>query len=181
MKRYLLSGCLIVLLCVTLAGCSIVNWSLGKETPNCELLAPLESPMMLSEEKDAMHIEYPEVDFAEKTTISTGKYGFRYMLEIEEPIVFYQTVPEDLQFEAISYGIYEDEALQTPVSEIHIKDVLEFNHKFEMGEVSREDYPEYREWNKVTLEPGIYYLGVYSTDSKDESIIVYESTYEFAK
>lgn len=177
MKKYLLIACTLILLGSFLVGCSTEKQKVETEIPNYELLAPMESPQMTPNEIGLSYIEYPELDFADKATIIYGRYGFRYTLETDEKIVLRQQVLDNSGLEKITFGIYEDEDLCKPISEIDMAEVREMNHKFEMGKANHEDYPDFREWNEVVLEPGTYYLAVFSTDPKEKSIVTYECMY----
>ena len=176
-KEYVLIVCMLILLGSFFVGCGTEKQELETEIPNYELLAPMEVPKMTPNESSYLHIEYTELDFENKATIIYGRYGFRYTLETDEKIVLSQEVLANSGLEKVTFGIYEDEALCKPISEIDMDDVLKMNHKFEMGKASREDYPDFMEWNMVVLEPGIYYLAVFSTDPKEDGVVAYECMY----
>lgn len=140
---------------------------LDKDIPECELIAPHERPVQGYREfpeksyDEVFDISSP-IDFSEKKHISKGKFGFRKKLVIEKQSIVTQYIPEDIEFKNIHYGIYKDNKLIEPIKEVKMKDVLDVILDIENG--ASLEYPEPL---AVVLEPGTYYMGVYTTNSED--------------
>lgn len=148
-------------------------FSVDKLVSQCEALAPLESPQMLSNDRSAKFDKYTKLDFNDKKRIDYGKYGFRKKIELKEKTIIAQGVSEDLQLEDLFYGIYTDSELKSPVFEVSMEKMLEASHDIEMG-ASIEDYPDYAPYQERVLEPGTYYLAAYSTNPREKNTALYE-------
>lgn len=142
-----------------------------KTKTECETLIPMERPMVTSREWDLMNDKIPKLRFTTKERICLGKYGFRKEFEVTKRTNFAQEVIESSGLDKVHFGIYCDEFLKEPIKEISLDQVLEASFKSELNRPYEE--VEYRV--DVTLEPGIYYIGVYSTDPREQHTVSYES------
>lgn len=148
-------------------------FSIDKHVPECEKLVPLDSPPKLPNDRSAEVDTDRELDFNEKGRIAYGKYGFRRKIELKEKTIIAQGVVEDLQLKDLFYGIYTDPKLNDPVLEVSMVKMLKASHDIEMG-APIEDYPDYAPYHEIVLEPGTYYLAVYSTNPREKNIAMYE-------
>ncbi len=139
---------------------------------DCPQLIPDESPLMLPNERSDFSVK--ELDFKEKERISYGKYGFRYKLDIKETAVLMLDVWEDSTLKNISYGVYRSPELGNPVAEVHIEEVLKMDVDNELGNPT-EIQPKHQPGEGIVLNPGVYYIAVYSTNSNEDAIAKYES------
>lgn len=120
------------------------------------------------------------ISFAGKQKIAFKKYGFRSKLVIEEPTVVYQYVAEELGMEHVRFGIYRDAALKSPVSEADVGYNLKAWWDLEEGG-DLKDYPDYKPDLRTFLEPGTYYVGLYTTETADEFTAAYSSVFSAVK
>lgn len=116
------------------------------------------------------------ISFAAKQKISFKKYGFRRELVVEKPTMLFQFVEDDLGMEHVRFGVYRDAALSSPVDEADIGYNLRAWWDFEEGG-DLDDYPEYKPDLTTFLEPGTYYIGIYTTDATDTFTVEYHSLY----
>lgn len=144
------------------------EFEIDDHVTECEALIP----EVWSREKELAGME-KTLDFSMKQNLCKektpwgGKYGFRKKLVLDKTTVIELKIWEDLQYKHYFYGIYKDEALKQPVKELSMEDVLEWNTDAEMG-IFREKYKNFSEVIREALEPGTYYLGIYTTEPKDE-------------
>lgn len=120
------------------------------------------------------------IGFAGKQKIAFKKYGFRRELVIEEPTVVYQYVAQELGMEHVRFGIYHDAALKSPVNEADVGYNLKAKWDFEEGG-DLKDYPEYKPDLRTFLEPGTYYIGLYTTEKADTFTAAYSSAFSAVK
>lgn len=120
------------------------------------------------------------IGFAGKQKIAFKKYGFRRELVIEEPTMVYQYVAEDLGMEHVRFGIYRDAALKSPVNEADVGYNLKAWWAFEEGG-DLKAYPDYKPDLRTFLEPGTYYIGLYTTNAADTFTAMYSSVFSAVK
>lgn len=143
------------------------------QVSECEQLMPADSPLMLPNERGEANLPAEELDFQQKERIAYGKYGFRKELKVEKTTIVSQEVSEDSALKDVYFGIYHDSNLVDPVAEISMGKVLKNAHASEVGEP--EPYPDVLPFIDAVLEPGAYYLAVYSIRSQEDCIAIYES------
>lgn len=152
-----------------------LSYSIDDHVPECEKLAPrevpLDSPNHVDQEK-TYHQE--KLNFSGKKRISWRRYGFRRKIEVKQRTILTQGIVESTELEHIFYGVYKDSRLREPVGEVSMKYIMKASNALELG-ASEEDYPGYGPYHTVVLNPGTYYLAVYSTDPTEAKTIVYES------
>lgn len=128
---------------------------------NDERLKPAMGVEVLSEDRG----DQGEVfSLTEKAIISKGKYGFRKTLIFKEPVTITQELVADVNLydSPIYYGIYRDKGLRDAIVEVDLKASLHADAAIEEGG-DVEDYPEYIPVLRTNLEPGKYYVGIYTT------------------
>ena len=145
----------------------------GREVSECDQLIPWDAPRIHPDERGLMLEPVQELDFAERERIMYGKYGFRRKIELKEKTIVEQHISADYYNEDLFFGIYRDALLNEEIEEICVKKGLENSSASELG--LPEPYPGYSEFVEVILEPGTYYLGVYSTNPREDCTAVYES------
>jgi len=145
----------------------------ARDIADCGQLTPMESPLILPNERAAMLLPTEEIDFKDKEQIIYGKYGFRKEFKVEQTTIISQTISESLELKDVRYGVYHDSYLSEPVAEVKMGEVLKNYCASEMG--NPEPYPDALSSVDVVLEPGTYYLAVYSTSSQEDCTVVYES------
>lgn len=120
------------------------------------------------------------VSLADRQRITFRKYGFRRKLKIKERTVVYQHIDDDFGMEHVKFGIYHDAALKDAVNEADVG--YNMNAGWEMEEGGDpEDYPEYKRHMLTLLEPGDYYVAIYTTDASDDFSMEYASRYSVVK
>ncbi len=103
-------------------------------------------------------------------------YGFIEKLEIKEPTMVSQYVAEEIGMEHVTFGIYEDPQLKRAVDEADVGYNLKAKWAFEEGG-DLDDYPDYKPYLRVALQPGTYYAAVYTTKESDDFTLTYSSWY----
>lgn len=158
------------LLCMT--GCAKQNAE-QNEVPSSAKLLP----------KDVLSWEKPyddgavTFDFQHKYELRQwpeAAYGFWEKLELKEPAVVTQYVENDIGMEHVKFGIYKDPALQQSIDEADVGYNLKARWAFEEGG-DLDDYPEYKPYLRMVLEPGTYYMAVYTTKKSDDFLLSYIS------
>lgn len=138
---------------------------ISTDTKDCELLEPFDADKSGS---------YDEVtlDFRQKTVISEGKFGFRRKLELKDKSLFRQYSYSD--WNDMWYGVYRDSELTEPIEEV---DTTYNNRAFgEMEEgADLKDYPNYKDGLIILLEPGTYYIGIFTSDPRSTYPVTYTS------
>ena len=147
----------------------------GRDVSECDQLIPWDAPRIHPDERGLMLEPVQELDFAERERIMYGKYGFRRKIELKEKTIVEQHISADYYNEDLFFGIYRDALLNEEIEEICVKKGLENSSASELG--LPEPYPGYSEFVEVILEPGTYYLGVYSTNPREDCTAVYESSW----
>lgn len=153
-----------------------------QEAGDYEAMAPLDwENREVYGEQDVIDVT---LNFAEKERISLGvlgfhgKYGFRKELVIEEPTAFSMGIPPDFNMEYIHFGIYRDKGLTDPIDEADAGYNFNANWHIEEG-ADLSDYPNYKTSLFSLLQPGTYYVAVYSTSPfEDKLVYAYESWYD---
>lgn len=140
---------------------------------SCSALAP-----QLNEDvKGAVdEIEGTELTFWKKAIIGKDKYGYREKISFDEPVVISQYVVEDSELENVYYGIYKDKNLENPVHEIDLNYQLKAEAELEEGADS-ESYPDYEKGFGLKLEPGTYYVAVYTTSLFETDTVEFVTKY----
>lgn len=138
---------------------------ISTDTKDCERLEPFDAGKSGS---------YDEVtlDFRQKTVISEGKFGFRRKLELKDKSLFRQYSYSD--WNDMWYGVYRDSELTEPIEEV---DTTYNNRAFgEMEEgADIKDYPNYKDGLIILLEPGTYYIGIFTSDPRSTYPVTYTS------
>lgn len=127
------------------------------EVPECEALIPKHMPIDVG--KGFME---RELDFSDKVYLGDGKYGFYKKLVVDKQSIIQWYIWEDSQLKNYSYGIYSDRELRNPIKKIRLADVVEWFNQKEIGEVS-EKYKNFSDILLEVLNPGTYYMAVYTT------------------
>lgn len=121
------------------------------------------------------NIELKSIDMGEKGFITLGKYGFVRKLEIQEKTALTQRIYDDeLPANAIMYGVYRDRRLNNPVDEVDVA----YNMKADIAIDNGEDASEFKRYKymvSTVLEPGVYYVAVYTKRFWDSFSLSYES------
>lgn len=129
----------------------------------CNRLLP-RSPIRLFEGSDVV------LSFEDKMRISDTKFGFIKKIVFEEPVILNQYIQADMNF--IYYGLYRDKKLENPVIEVDTYYNLQAFAKIEEG-ADVNDFPEYMEGYIIKVEPGTYYLGVYTKEPNLNEEVLY--------
>ena len=117
-----------------------------------------------------------QISLRDKAVIERGKYGFRKKIKVESPMIVSQYLYEDYGLKNIWYGIYKDRKLTQPVKEIDMGYVMNSLAEIEEG-AKEEDYPNFSLGHYTLLEPGTYYLGLYTSDFWDYSQVKFVSRF----
>lgn len=119
--------------------------------------------------------EPKNIDMSEKGFITLGKYGFVRKLEIQEKTALTQRIYDDeLPANAIMYGVYRDRKLNDPVDEVDVA----YNMKADIAIDNGEDESEFKKYKymvSTVLDPGVYYVAVYTKRFWDSFSLSYES------
>lgn len=152
-----------------------LSYSLDSHVPECEKFVPdeipLDNPNHVDEDK-TYHEE--KLNFSEKKRISWRRYGFRRKIEIKQKTIFRQELLENSGMNNIFYGVYRDSELKEPIEEISMKYQLEVAGAKELNE-PLDKYPDYVPYLTTVLEPGTYYMAIYSTDPSEGQTVIYQS------
>ena len=138
---------------------------ISTDTKDCELLEPFDA------DKSGPYDEVT-LDFRQKTVISEGKFGYRKKLVLKERAFFRQYSYSD--WNDMWYGVYRDPELTEPIEEV---DTTYNNRAFgEMEEgADIKDYPNYKDGMIILLEPGTYYIGIFTSDPRSTNTGTYTS------
>lgn len=138
---------------------------ISTDTKDCELLEPFDA------DKSGPYDEVT-LDFRQKTVISEGKFGYRKKLVLKERAFFRQYSYSD--WNDMWYGVYRDPELTEPIEEV---DTTYNNRAFgEMEEgADIKDYPNYKDGMIILLEPGTYYIGIFTSDPRSTYSVTYTS------
>lgn len=122
-----------------------------------------------------------KLDFQKKQLLAKArfrrKYGFRRELIIDKPTAFMQYMPPTYNMDHIRFGIYRDKNLADPIDEADAGYNYNADWHIEEG-ADPSEYPEYKTRIQVILEPGIYYVAVYTTSKWDKGEFLYRSWYD---
>lgn len=132
------------------------------DVQNCEKLKPLPTETSAS---------YRKLDFSEKERISPNKFGFRQEIKVKEPSVVLLEIGGSTKYGY--FGIYQDKNLQQAIEEIP------FTWGYRNGGYE-EGVAEYIPNEKgkdgiVLLQPGTYYIAVFTKKPFDSGEISYLS------
>lgn len=138
---------------------------ISTDTKDCELLEPFDADKSGSNDEVTL-------DFRQKTVISEGKFGFRKKLELKKKAFFCQYSYSD--WNDMWYGVYRNPELTEPIEEV---DTTYNNRAFgEMEEgADIKDYPNYKDGIIILLEPGTYYIGIFTSDPRSTYPVTYTS------
>lgn len=140
---------------------------------NCDKMIPKDIQTW-----ESSYIEGTErLSFTRKETFLHDKkkvYGFMTELEIDEPTMVTQYVADNIGMEHVKFGIYRDRNLEKPIDEADIGYNLKAWWDFEEGG-NLEDYPDYKPYLRMALDPGTYYAAVFTTDKDDTFPLTYTS------
>lgn len=121
---------------------------------DCSILSPVDAGKSPAEENVILA-------FHDKTKISDDKFGFRKKIVFDKPAILSQYMEENLFF--FYYGLYRDKQLTKPVIEVNTKYNIKAFAQMEEG-ASESEFPEYKEGYTIKVDPGTYYLGVYTKE-----------------
>ena len=140
---------------------------------NCDKMIPKDIQTW-----ESSYIEGTErLSFTRKETFLHDKkkvYGFMTELEIDEPTMVTQYVADNIGMEHVKFGIYRDRNLEKPIDEADIGYNLKAWWDFEEGG-NLEDYPDYKPYLRMALDPGTYYAAVFTTEKDDTFPLTYTS------
>lgn len=122
----------------------------------------------------------PVISLADKKTLSDGKYGFYKKITFDKTVEVYLELigTHEKECKHVRYGIYEDSKLEMPIEEHFFIDWGD--ESYLEGELNIwKPVPE-NEDGEVTLEPGTYYLGLFTTDPRDDFEVEIEGYYKTA-
>ena len=175
-KELIVFSAILVILAVSFAGYKLYQDSrIPENVVDCEAL----TPVLAEADCDGYSLD-KVISFSEKQRISYGKYGFRKRLVIIEPTVVMQYVTDSHDQKHMYYGIYRDENLTEIVNEVDQGYNLKAGYAFEEG-AKLEDYPKYQKMIVQPLEPGTYYIGVYTKNPKENFDFLYRSQFAVKK
>lgn len=134
---------------------------------NCDALLPTEVSMdlFISDYYDSAFL-----DLNEKGEIAPGKYGFVKKLDVDTEMYITQTLSYGHEAKHIVYGIYYDKDLEEPVEQVQLKD----NFRADIADEYRIRL-ETSHGVSVLLDPGEYYLAVYTTKKNDDFELEYSA------
>lgn len=175
-KKVLLLLLAAILICAGYYGCrailyQIATAGISKETVDTTFLAPREVTL----KSDNYQTDHPEVwlDFKDKTELAKGKFGFIRKLELEKKTVITQTVGTGGH---VNYGLYRDRSLKDVVDEV---DGLKNEEAWTVIEEGGDPdvAASYRYGIKNVVDPGTYYVAVYTEEPDYTERAAYESWY----
>ena len=134
---------------------------------NCDALLPKEVSMDLF---ISHYYDSAFLDLNEKGEISPGKYGFVKKLDVDTEMYITQTLSYGHEAKHIVYGIYYDKDLEEPVEQVQLKD----NFRADIADEYRIRL-ETSDGVSVLLDPGEYYLAVYTTKKNDDFELEYSA------
>ena len=134
---------------------------------NCDALFPTEVSMdlFISHYWDSVFL-----DLNEKGEIAPGKYGFVKKLDVDTEMYITQTLSYGHEAKRVVYGIYCDKNLEEPVEQVKLKD----NFRADIADEYRIKL-ETSDGVSVLLDPGEYYLAVYTTKKNDDFELEYSA------
>jgi len=121
---------------------------------DCDILSPVKAGKSPAGESVILA-------FHDKTKISDDKFGFRKKIVFDKPMILSQYMEDNLLF--FYYGLYRDKQLTKPVIEVDTKYNIQAFAQMEEG-ADESEFPEYKEGYTIKVDPGTYYLGVYTKD-----------------
>ena len=119
--------------------------------------------------------------FENKKRISDSIYGFYNEITFDNKVALYITIygEDQKQCKNVRYGIYEDKKLQHPVEETLFIDWGDESYaEAELGKARKINEIED---GKSFLDPGTYYIGLFTTNPKDDFKVEIESWYGVIK
>ena len=131
---------------------------------DCSLLSPTDAVESSGEENIILA-------FHDKTKISDNKFGFRKKVVFDKPVILKQYIDGNLFF--FYYGLYRDKQLTKPVIEVDTKYNIQASAQIEEG-ANESEFPEYKEGYTIKVDPGTYYLGVYTKDPRLIEVVSYK-------
>ena len=137
-------------------------FSISGEAPDTDKLLPKDYTLYIEAQDSDEWPPEIQFDFREKRRIGWGKYGFRKKIVLDRKMIFDIYIPEDYDTDSIYYGIYRDAALDEPVGEVDLGELLKEGDYAELDKPS--DYFNLPHHAGAVLEPGTYYLAVYTTE-----------------
>lgn len=136
---------------------------------DCDALMPMEVTVKAFESHDWVS---EMLDFQEKGKIAPGKYGLVKEFIVDEELYFTQTILASHEMKNVIYGVYEDQQLDIPVDQVKLKDNFKAKIADEKGKPFTVD-----DGVETLLDPGKYYLAVYTTKKNDDFELEYSSWY----
>ena len=116
-----------------------------------------------------------DIDMSKKSFITLGKYGFVKEYKVKEKTVLTQRIfNDDLPSNALMYGVYKDRKLNDPVDEVDVRYNIKANTAIENGEDASK-FKKHTYMVNAVLEPGTYYIAVYTKRFWDSYSLSYES------
>lgn len=181
MKSKRLKKALIIILIIFAAALCITYIYLAEYLP-ARLVKP--TPIItyddLNEYNSDKAFEYdPDLHFVVKKRISKGKYGFVEKFTVKERSiiecgcgVYIKGDDQETLYKSLNLviGIYEDRRCSKPVYEYR---------KLDAYEAEKAGKDDYEESIMTVIDPGTYYMGVYTTDKKDNYKVAIGSTYGY--
>lgn len=157
-------ACICLVICCVAAGLFITNRTRAFDSG---AIAPLNA------EEDS---NCRSISLRDKAIIGFGKYGFREKIKIDSPTLISQYIVEDYSLNNVRYGIYKDKQLTMPVKEIDMDYVLKSLADMEEG-IENASLSDFTSEQYTLLEPGTYYLGLYTSKFFDFSDLRYGSQF----
>lgn len=117
------------------------------------------------------------LDLSQKNLLTPTKYGFRKKIKADKPIRERMSLNANIHtptpYNGLKYGIYRDKHLNEPIDEINIQREIRKERKSEY--ITSTDF---RGIIEKELEPGEYYIAVYTTHYWDSFKIELTNHYE---
>ncbi len=161
---------ILILLAVAAALVFVIILSFGSSSKFADMVMPERIIFNSQGDEDPKNI-----DMSEKGFITLGKYGFIRKLEIQEKTALTQRIYYDeLPTNAVMYGVYKDRKLNDPVDEVDVAYNIKADIAIDNGEDASK-FKKYKYMVSTVLDPGVYYVAVYTKRFWDSFSLSYES------
>lgn len=155
-----------VLLIIAIVFIGSMPLSFDFESDNGDMVNPAKTDSKRMPEGD-MEVR---LDLSKKNLLSLTKYGFRKKITVKDRIYINLSLQIDATpYNGLKYGIYCDKDLNNPIDEIDLQRQIRRERASDNGI----DVEQPRYGLETELNPGVYYIAVYTTHYWDSFKILF--------
>lgn len=156
----------VVLLIIAIVFTGSLPLSFDFESDNGDMVNPVKRDFKRMPEGD-MEVR---LDLSQKNLLSLTKYGFRKKITVKGRIYINLSLQIDATpYNGVNYGIYRDKDLNNPIDEIDLQQQIRRERASDNGI----DVEKPRYGLETELDPGEYYVAVYTTHYWDSFRILF--------